>query len=218
MVVGAGLALWVTGRGDDRAPAALPSVAPNSGTAPPPSAVRPTGEPLRLVRGGRVVDGLHVGFPRSTAGAVSAAVEFWTQLGSTLDPDRARSIARRIAVRSWKTAGEELAAGTVSTRRQLALPAAGDVPPGTSVSLGPVAYQLRDPGEDRVTVLVLAYLITTTPTVGTQSRIGVFPAPLRWDDGDWRIERAQGRSDYRGLQAQPGSPEAVAAGWLDFVS
>lgn len=169
------------------------------------------------MRGGKVVDGLHVGYPRSTAGAVSAAIEFWTQLGSTLDPQRARSIARRIAVRWWESAGDDLAAGPISTRRRLALPATGDVPPGASVSLGPVAYQLRDVADDRVTVLVLAYHITTTPTAGTQSRLGVFPAPLRWEDGDWRIAPA-GSTDLRGLQATPGSPEAAAAGWLDFVS
>lgn len=204
-----------SGDGPTAAPP-TPSAGPSSGAAPSPSGGQ-AAEPLRLVRGGQTVDGIQVEFPRTTAGAVSAAVEYWTQLGSTLDADRARSIAERIAVRSWETAGEDLAQGTANTRRRLGLPVQGPLPPGAAVSLGPVAYQLRDAGEERTTVLLLGYLISTTPTVGTTSTVGVFPAPLRWDDGDWRIEPASG-ADYRSLAKPPGSPEAAAAGWLDFLS
>jgi hypothetical protein len=198
-----------------------PTAPPSPAAASPPTASTSPNvqakEPLRLVRGGRTVDGIQVEYPHTTAGAVSAAVEYWTQLGSTLDTDRARTIGDRIAVRSWKTAGDELAQGPANTRRQLGLPAKGDLPPGASVSLGPVAYQLRDSGDERTTVLLLAYLISTTPAVGTKSTVGVFPAPLRWDDGDWRIEPSTGGADYRSLAKPPGSPEAAAAGWLDFL-
>jgi hypothetical protein len=190
---------------------ASPSV---DGVASPPGT--PPAEPLRLVRGGKTVDGIQVEYPRSTAGAVSAAVEYWTQLGSTLDSGRARTIAKQIAVRSWTTAGDELAQGPANTRRHFGLPAQGQLPPGAAVSLGPVAYQLRDDGNERTTVLLLGYLISTTP-VGTKSTVGVFPAPLRWDDGDWRIEPSTGSADYRSLAKPPGSPEAAAAGWLDFL-
>ena len=53
--------------------------------------------------------------------------------------------------------------------------------------------------------------------IGHLQRDVVVPAPLRWEDGDWRIAPGRG-GDYHGLQAPPGSPEAAAAGWLDFVS
>lgn len=195
------------------------SATPSSGSASTvvPSIVASTAAPLRLVPGAKTVDGVAVQYPHSTVGAVSAAIEYWAQLGSTLDPDRARKIGARIAVRSWRNAGDDLAQGPVNTRRQLGLPAIGPVPPGASISLGPVAYQLRDAQPDSVTVLVLAYLVTTTPVVGPQSRLGVFPAPLRWDSGDWRLDVDQTGADYRSLQVAPGSPAAAAAGWLEYL-
>ena len=213
-----GALLWVNrpGAGTDGIVAKRASSPSTAAAVLSPSAVAPV-EPLRLVRGSRTVDGVQVGFPRSTAGAVSAAIEYWTALGATLEPSRARDIGERIAVRSWTTAGDDLAAGPQRTRRQLGLPADGELPAGTSVSLGPVAYQLRDAADQRTTVLLLAYLISTTPTAGTQNRLGVFPAPLQWDDGDWRITRASSAADYQSLVAAPGSAQAAAAGWLDFV-
>jgi hypothetical protein len=222
LLVVAVLLVWAAVRTSGTgSPATQPSTDPDvvisaTGVAPAAPTTSAT-EPLRLVAGAKTVDGMQAEFPRTTVGAVSAAIEYWTQLGSTLDPDRAHKIGERIAVRSWKTAGDDLAQGPVSTRRQLGLPPHGALPADASVSLGPVAYQLRDPRDDRVTVLVLAYLITTTPTAGTQSRLGVFPAPLRWDDGDWRSEQGQGTADYRSLEAPPGTAQAAAAGWLDFI-
>jgi hypothetical protein len=202
---------------------ARPVASPTPSESPAPTrsvstpAEVPVAEPLRLVSGRKNVDDVAMGYPQSVAGAVSAAVEYWTQIGSTLDPDRARRIGERIAARSWTNAGDDLAQGPVNTRRQLGLPAKGPLPPGASVSLGPVAYQLRDAHASRVTVLLLAYLITTTPAVGTQSRLGVFPASMRFERGDWRVDNDNGATDYGSLQAPPGSAQARVAGWSDFL-
>jgi hypothetical protein len=172
--------------------------------------------PLRLVAGRRIVDGVRVDYPQNVAGAVSAAIEYWTRLGSTLDPGEARRIGRRVAVRSWTSAGDDLAKATSNTRRQLGVPGTGALPPGTSVSLGPVAFQLRDQAAKQVTVLLLGYLITTTPAAGTQSQLGVFPAVMRYDAGDWRIANDSG-DNYASLAASPGSDQARALGWRDFL-
>src|SRR4051812_22283192 len=58
-------------------------------TSTSPEASSTDGDLLRLVPGRRRVSGVAVGYPHSVAGAVSAAVEIWSQVGSTLDPDRA---------------------------------------------------------------------------------------------------------------------------------
>jgi hypothetical protein len=220
-VLGGGVVLLISRPGTNSPP---PTTAPSTAVA---AVVRDDGvvsagpdtptEALQLTRGARTSDGVAVGYPHTTAGAVSAAVEYWTQIGSTLDPGRARTVGKRIATRSWKTAGDDLAKGPVNSRRQLGLPPQGPLPPDASISLGPVAYQLRDVQDDSVTVLLLAYLITTTPTAGTQSRIGVFPTPLRWDAGDWRLAADERPADYRSLQAPPSSTQAAGAGWLDFL-
>lgn len=217
LIAGVVVLRLTNGGGASQAGSTAPSTGPTSGAQSNASVSPTAAAPLRLVAGAKSVDGVRVGYPHSTVGAVSAAIEYWTELGSTLDPGRARRIGGRVAVRSWKNAADDLGQGPVNSRRQLGLPAKGPVPPGASISLGPVAYQVRDTKADSMTVLVLAYMVTTTPTAGTVSRLGVFPAPMRWDDDDWRIEVDEPNTDYRSLQATPGSPQATAAGWLDFT-
>jgi hypothetical protein len=202
----------------------LPHAAPSAPSAMEPTVpatsvpnTAPTVAPLQLVPGERTVDGVQVDYPLSVAGAVSAAIEYWTRLGSTLDPGEARKIGRRVAVRSWTSAGDDLATATSNTRRRLGVPGTGPLPPGTSVSLGPVAFQLRDETAKQVTVLLLGYLITTTPASGTQSQLGVFPAVMRFDGGDWRITNDSGGDNYARLAAAPGSDQARTLGWREFL-
>jgi hypothetical protein len=102
------------------------------------------------------------------------------------------------------------------TRRQLGLPEQGELGSDSSIAVEPAQYQLRDNSESSVTVLLLGYLTTTTPTQGSQTRIGLFPADMRWNGSDWRL--AQGAStDYSQLRVQPGTSQAAAAGWLDYT-
>lgn len=172
--------------------------------------------PLRVVAGHRLVDGVATGFPHTLVGAVSAAAEQATQLGSTLDPQRGAAIARVLADPSWTEAANDYAAGVVKSRVQLGLSASGALPPEAGRALGAVAYQVRGASADQVTVLLLGYLTTSTPAAGTQTRIGVFPAMMRWTSGDWKVEQGGG-GDYDRLMAQPGSAAAKALGWQDLI-
>jgi hypothetical protein len=81
-----------------------------------------------------------------------------------------------------------------------------------------MAYQVRDPRSDEMTVLLLVYLTVTTPAAGVQVRMGVYPFRLVWSVGDWKLgKRAADAPDYAELRFRPGTPEARTAGWLDFV-
>src|SRR5579863_9278862 len=51
----------------------------------PPRHAAPSG-PMQLLQGQDLVNGVYAGYPHSTRGAVSAAAEYLTQIGSTLDP------------------------------------------------------------------------------------------------------------------------------------
>ncbi|MFF2611739.1 hypothetical protein [Kitasatospora sp. NPDC058046] len=174
--------------------------------------------PLQLVRGERLVNGVQLGFPHSTVGAVSAAVEYWRQLGSTLEPDRAAAVARLVAADSWSSAADDLAKGPVATRKGLGLPQTGQLQPGASVVLSPIEYQVRSVGPDNVQVLLLATYTTSVPGTGMQTRMGVYPLDLTWSANDWRIPAPSGNSttDYTSLTAEPGSPQASAKGWQEL--
>jgi hypothetical protein len=182
-----------------------------TGTAGPPGSAA---GPLRVLRGSHLAAGeVRTGFPATLAGAVSAAVQDWSQIGSDLDPARAALIGRAIADPSWHGAPAALAAGVRNTRSGLGLPASGPVPPGASVTLTAVDYQVRDVTGSRVTVLLLAYYTTTLPGQQAQTSIGVYPAAMHRARGDWKILAPASGPDWSGLDAQPGSQQAAADGW-----
>lgn len=172
---------------------------------------------LTVTPGSGLVEGISVGYPHTLPGAVSAAVEYWAQHGSNLDPERARTIAQVIADPAWQGASETFANGAVNLQKGLGLQGEGDVPAGYSVALAPAGYQLREPANDQVLVLLLSYLTTQTPTTGTKSAVGVFPALMRWVDGDWKMAEFHDGDQYVPLARTPNTQEAAAAGWKGLM-
>ena len=170
-----------------------------------------------MIQGTQLINGVYLGFPHSTAGAVSAADEFATQLVSTLDPDRAAAVMRLMADPSYSDGPEQAAQGAVNDRAALGVPASGPIPPGFSFQLVPVEYQAEGTRPDNVTVLLLSDFISTTPGQGTVTGIGVFPLALHWSTGDWKVLPVPGR-DYSAITAEPGSPQAASLGWQELQS
>ncbi|HEY2442228.1 MAG TPA: hypothetical protein VGI31_03750 [Streptosporangiaceae bacterium] len=228
MLAGTALALTLTAgpapRG--RAAAARPShPGPASGPADRGRA------PLRLAAGTRPVNGLYLGYPRSAVGAVSAAVEFVTELGSTLDPDRAATVARLVADPSYSVAPIAAAAGVASTRHRLGLPVAGPLPPGTAVSLVPTMFQVQDVTASRVTVLLLFDYTAMVPA-GISERLGAMAAAMHWTQAGWRLLQPGAPNvpgpnmsgpnvpgpNMSGLIATPGTAAAAAKGWKAMTS
>ncbi len=192
----------------------IPPVPPvtSAATTPP----RAAAAALHVLRGARAAaGGVRTGFPATTAGAVSAAVEDWSVLGSDLDPARAARASRVIADPSWRHAPAVMAAGVRSTRRSLGLPASGSVPAGAQVTLTPVEYQVTRAAAGQVTVLLLAYYATALPGQAPQVSIGVCPVALHFDQGTWRVlpPPAAGDRDFAALAARPGTRQAAAEGW-----
>jgi hypothetical protein len=169
--------------------------------------------PIQIIQGSQLVNGVYLGFPHSTQGAVSAAEEFMSQIGSTLDPDRAAAVLRLTADPSYPKAPSDFAHGTISERKDLGLPASGQVPQAASVVLDPVEYQVRDVTPGQVTVLLLADDIITLPTNGTRTRVGVYPLHMHWTEDDWKILPPAPRTSYSKLSAVPGTPQAASDGW-----
>ncbi len=168
--------------------------------------------PVQVIGGSQEVNGVALGFPHSTAGAVSAAVALATEVGSTLDPDRAAAVMRMVAGPSYANGPQQAASGAASDRTALGLLAGGPVPQGYDLELSPQEYQVRDITADRVTVLLLSDIIATTPGEGTTAKVGVFPVAMGWAQGDWKALTAPA-TDYSGLTAEPGSAQATSLGW-----
>ncbi len=199
-------------------PAPIPvpagSATPTEATPAPTPAL--TG-PIQIIQGSQLVNGVYLGFPHTTQGAVSAADEFMTQIGSTLDPDRASAVLQLTADPSYPSGPQDFAQGTISERKQLGLPATGQLPSGASVVLDPVEYQARDVTADQVTVLLLADDVLTLPGQGTQTRVGVYPLRMHWAGDDWKILQPDTRTSYSQLSAVPGTAQAAANGWQEMT-
>jgi hypothetical protein len=187
---------------------------PSAASRPP----APKGSPLRLTTGTGWVNGIYTRYPRTFAGAVSAAVEFITELGSTLNPDRAATVARLTADSSYRSAAQDAAASVIAARRALGVPASGPLPDGTGAFLVPVMYQLREAGpasgsgfRGGLTVLLL-YNYTLTAQSGAAEHVGVTAVRLTWTPASWRMLTPPAH-DLAALLAMPGTAEATAKGW-----
>jgi hypothetical protein len=193
---------------------------PRSGpaAAPAPAATGPAVIPVRgalqLVIGEHLVNGTYTDFPHSVAGAVSFAAEVVTQLGSTLEPDQAATIARLTASPSYPAAAQEAAAGASAARRAAGLSLSGAVPPGAAVLTVPVMYQLRTVSRDQLTVLLL-FERTQVTQAGIADRPGVTAVRLGWTTASWRLlPPAAGPAPASpALVTTPGTAAATVLGW-----
>lgn len=223
----AGSAVLVTGaltghgrRAPGPGPATARRPAPRSAPGPTvyPAARGPAAIPargaLRLVTGSHLVNGIYTDYPRSVAGAVSFAAQVVTELGSTLQPDRAATIARITARDGYTAAAPDAAAGALAARRAVGLGPAGPVPPGTAVLTVPVMYQLRDASRDQLTVLLLFERTQITPA-GIADRPGVTAVRLGWTSAGWRLlpPAAGPGPASTALVTTPGTAAATAHGW-----
>jgi hypothetical protein len=176
----------------------------------PSAPIAAKGSPLRLVTGTAWVNGIYTRYPHTQAGAVSAAVEFMTELGSTLDPDRAATVARLTADPSYGAAAQDAAASAIAARRTLGLPVSGPLPPGTGAFLVPVMYQVRGAANQLTVFLLFNY--TMTAQSGVAEHVGVTAVRLTWTPASWRL-LAPPASDLGTLLATPGTASAAAKGW-----
>jgi hypothetical protein len=171
--------------------------------------------PVRVVQGQELINGVYLGFPQSTVGAVSAADAFVTEVFSTLDPDRAAAVMRMTADPSYTNAAQQAAEGVVNDRKHFGLPDRGPVPDGASLQVEPVEYQVRYVNPDQALVLLLCDFISTVPEQSTQTMIAVFPVLAHWASGDWKV-LSVGTNSYLNLAAEPGSPQAASLGWQEL--
>jgi hypothetical protein len=193
-------------------PAVTPSHAPKPATSPSPS----LDGPLAVIQGRWLVNGVYLGFPHSTAGAVSAADDVVSEVFSTLDPDRAAAVMRLTADPSYANAPQQAAQGAASDRQALGIAATGPVPAGYSLLVQPVEYQTRDVTAHDATVLLLCDFTSTQPGTGTQTQVAVFPVRMRWAQADWKVA-SFGTSTDASLAAEPFSPQAASLGWQQLL-
>ncbi len=207
------ISLLATHHGRSEASPTRPSPTPSTSPVPVPSGA------ISLVQGARLADGVEIGYPHTTVGAVSAAAEYLDAVASTLDPDYAASVMRIAGDPANTSLPTNLATSTVKLRAALQLPASGPLEPPTTFQTTAQMYQLRGVSADEVLVLLLTDSTFINARGGTAQTTGVFPMQMRWTDGDWKL-RAIGHTgqDYSELAATPDTQAAASQGWLPLIA
>ena len=193
-----------------------PSAGSRPGSPPASSGGGSLSGPLQVVTGSELVNGVYLGFPHTSTGAVSAADYVTGEVFSTLDPDRAAAVMRLTAAPSYGDAPQQAAHGAVADRQALGIAVSGPVPAGYSLLVQPQEYQARDVQADKVTVLLLCDFTTTQPAAGTQTRIAVIPVQMTWAQADWKVASFGTGSDTT-LGADPFSAQAASLGWQELL-
>ncbi|HEV2347554.1 MAG TPA: hypothetical protein VGS97_25915 [Actinocrinis sp.] len=187
---------------------ATPSPAPSTSPIPIPSGT------VTLVQGARLANGIEVGYPHTTVGAISAAAQYLDAVASTLDPDCAASVMRLAGDPANTALPTNLADSTVKLRADLHLPTSGRLAPPTAFQTTAQMYQLRDASADHVLVLLLTLSTFINDRGGMAQTTGVFPVRMHWSGGDWKLAAIGGADqDYSGLAATPDTQTAVSRGW-----
>jgi len=204
--------LLVVHRGHTGANPAAPAPTPSTSPAPIPSGA------VTVVQGARLADGIEVGYPHTTIGAISAASQYLDAVASTLDPDYAASVMRAAGDPANSSLPSNLASSTVALRAELRLPATGILAPPTSFRTVAQMYQLHDVSADSALVLLLASGTFTNAQGGIAQTTGVFPVRMNWTDGDWKLDHIGGSGqDYSALEATPDTSSAVNQGWNALI-
>lgn len=180
--------------------------------------------PATLPRGTRTVGTWRLDYPRTTSGAVAAAVEYVSHSGC-LTPTCVDDLLAHAFSPAWTGARAKVTGGMRDNRRELGIPDGSPVPAAATAAISPMAYQLdTDPREGhesaltpQVRVVLLCYQGIAGPAIAPANRILVIPATLRWDGTTFKIVPGD-RSYNTQLGARPGTPAARALGWRDFIA
>jgi hypothetical protein len=189
----------------------VPAVPSRTGEPAPVAPAAPPDGPVTLVPGAQVINGVQLGFPHTTVGAISAAASLASEV-YTIDAGLAEAAAQLTADSSYPTAASVAAMGAEELRQVVGLAATGPVPAGYSAIFTAVEYQVRDVTADKVMVILLADFTYTEPGPKDYHAMGVYPFLMHWEHGDWKDAGGTG-TRYMNLFAQPDSSRAARLGW-----
>lgn len=171
--------------------------------------------PLILPPPTGTAQGIPVGFPHSTEGAISAAAHY-AEVSVGLDVDRARALGEVAAAPSYIDAPPDFVRAVRSARTGLGLSPDG-ASNGAYLTFEAQAYRVADATPALVDVAVLGRVDGAGPATQGQGRGGPTATSytLVWANGDWHF--AGDGTSLSGQPPTPRSPQAYDEGWRDLA-
>lgn len=180
-----------------------------------------TYDPLTVVDGAAYNGDLYIfrGYERTYVGAVSAAFNWLTAYGSSLDPDYSEQLGEALLVENGDQRPVDWREGPLNRREDIGLPSTGAVPDGWGYNSSPMAYQTRNETAETIEVIFLVRLTATSP-YGSTSANTWLSMNLVWTGEDWADSGDDAGGDYTSLKVDVGdeySDEAKDLGWRKLV-
>lgn len=177
-------------------------------------------DPLTTVSGAEYDDELFIfrGYERSYVGAVSAAADWLSAGGSSLDPDYHERLGGELLVENDNQSPEDWRDWPMDRREDLGIARNGEVPDGYGMSATPMAYQTRHASADRIEVMLLIRLTGSSP-YGSTTANTVLGMELVWTGEDWADSGDDLGLDLSTLKVDVGEEtgdEAKNLGWLQL--
>jgi hypothetical protein len=179
-------------------------------------------DPLETVEGTAYDPDLYIfhGYEYSYVGAVSAASDWLTAYGSSLDPDYSEQLAVSLLVEGAAQTPQDWSQWPVNRREDLGAPESGDLEAGWGLSATPMAYQTRNVTDTEIMVVLLVRLTGTSP-YGSTSRNTILSMDLIWTGQDWADAGYTDTPDLSQLHVDPGdesSDLAETLGWRQLIN
>jgi hypothetical protein len=231
LLAGIVVSLVAGGSGDGADPSPAPTGSPagndNGGpdddpgydpaeTTQPPSDYAAPDEWVQLPTGSGMEEGLPVGFPQTSEGAVAMVVSS-TRTGWTWDVAQAESGARVYVNADEREDALAMVDGSVrAVREYVGIAQNGPIPEGAALNAAPIGVQWEELEDGSVRVSTLTR-VTFTPGGGepTTNHLHTTVNDAVWEDGDWQVhsvpaEVVQDVTD----PADIGSEEFNSLGWI----
>lgn len=178
-------------------------------------------DPLQVIDGAEYNGDLYIfrGYEKSYVGAVSAAFNWLTAYGSSLDPDYSEQLGEALLVENGDQDPDDWREGPLNRREDIGLPSTGAVPDGWGYNASPMAYQTRNETAESIEVIFLVRLTATSP-YGSTSANTWLSMNLVWTGQDWADSGDDEGDDYTALKVDIGdeySDEAKSLGWRKLV-
>jgi len=179
-------------------------------------------DPLEAVEGAAYDPELYIfhGYEYSYTGAVSAAADWLTAYGSSLDPDYSAQLAESLLVDGAEQTPDDWSQWPVNRREDLGAPESGELDAGWGLTATPMAYQTRNETSTELMVVLLVRLTGTSP-YGSTSRNTILSMDLVWTGQDWADAGYTDTPDLSQLHVDPGDEDselAATLGWRQLIS
>lgn len=180
-----------------------------------------TYDPLTVVDGSEYNSDLYIfrGYERSYVGAVSAAFNWLTAYGSSLDPDYSEQLGQALLVENDNQDPDDWRDWPLNRREEIGLGSIGAVSDGWGLNASPMAYQTRNATAESIEVIFLVRLTVTSP-YGSTSANTLLSMNLVWTGEDWADSGDDMGGDYTALKVDVGeenSDEAKNLGWRQLI-